>query len=308
MKPVPLKVKLDGRYELYARKPATGDIRELAEFDNLILDSGLDRLGVIPSGEKAWNAACQVGAGNSTPIVSQTTLDSFVAGTTTQSSSYSNSGTPDYITKRTITYTFGVGVAAGNLSEVGIGCSDEGTYADGPLFSRALILDSEGDPTTITVLSDEELIVKYILTITPNLADVVFTQNISGIDYECTLRVADVDDTSDWGPMRGRTTVSPGSGTSITIRENPIAIITGDPGTPSSGKTPSSVASYIDGTYFRDFKGDWLAGDGNYAGGIKSCTLQTPVGFWQMGFDPPVPKTSEYIFSLTFRVHWARAA
>lgn len=50
----------------------------LAEFDNLILDAGLNRLGT-----GAIATHIQVGTGSSTPTVSQTALDAFVAQTST---------------------------------------------------------------------------------------------------------------------------------------------------------------------------------------------------------------------------------
>lgn len=50
------------------------------------------------------------------------------------------------------------GAAAGNVSEISAGFSNN-KYTKG--FTRALILDTSGNPTTITVLADEVLIVTY---------------------------------------------------------------------------------------------------------------------------------------------------
>ena len=50
-----------------------------------------------------------------------------------------------------VTWRFGQGVAAGNISEVGLG------WGNSNLWNRALIKDANGNPTTITVLSDEYL-------------------------------------------------------------------------------------------------------------------------------------------------------
>ena len=140
------------RFKLVARKASTEEItRETEWFKNIVLDTGLNQMSV-----GTWIDSVRVGSGNSTPVASQTQLDNTIASTNTL---FGGSGTvskqtttsPYYVaTKRT--YRFAEGVAAGNISEVGCGW---GTGLD--LWNRALVKDLNGDPTTITVLSDEFL-------------------------------------------------------------------------------------------------------------------------------------------------------
>src|SRR5690606_39029584 len=73
-------------------------------------------------------------------------------------------------------HQFGQVKSAGNLSEVGILRSS----TTGPLWSRALILDGQGNPTTITVLPDDFLTCYYTLRIMIPKEDAVF--NID-VDY-----------------------------------------------------------------------------------------------------------------------------
>lgn len=133
--------------------------KETQMFHNLVLDSGLNRL----SAGSAIGVVC-VGSGNSTPNKSQTQLDSFVASTTTEQggvTSIQQAVTEPYYYGARRSYRFAEGVAAGNLSEVGIGWGQQN------LFNRALIKDVNGNPVTITVLSDEYLDVIVELRVYP---------------------------------------------------------------------------------------------------------------------------------------------
>ena len=149
---VQINNSVGARFKLVARKASTEEItRETDWFKNIVLDTGLNRMSV-----GTWIDRVRVGSGNSTPAASQTQLDNTIASTTTVLSG------SDSITKQTTTspyyaaakrtYRFGEGVAAGNISEVGCGW---GTGLD--LWNRALVKDLNGNPTTITVLSDEFL-------------------------------------------------------------------------------------------------------------------------------------------------------
>src|SRR5690606_36889932 len=75
-----------------------------------------------------------------------------------------------------VRHQFGLGEAAGNLFRSGI----QHTSTSGPLWSRALILDGQGNPTTITVLPDDFLTCYYTLRIMIRKEDAVF--NID-VDY-----------------------------------------------------------------------------------------------------------------------------
>lgn len=123
--------------------------KETEWFDNEVLNAGLARMSA-----GKWIDRCCVGTGNSTPNASQVALDSFLASTTaisaTDVTGVQVTTEPFYLWARR-TYRFAVGVASGNLSEVGLG------WGDANLWNRALMRDISGNPTTITVLSDEYL-------------------------------------------------------------------------------------------------------------------------------------------------------
>lgn len=149
---VQINNSVGARFKLVVRKASTEEItRETEWFKNIVLDTGLNQMSV-----GTWIDRVRVGSGNSTPVASQTQLDNTIASTTAL---FGGSGTvsqqtttsPYYLAANR-TYRFAEGVAAGNISEVGCGW---GNGLD--LWNRALVKDLNGNPTTITVLSDEFL-------------------------------------------------------------------------------------------------------------------------------------------------------
>ncbi len=146
MNQINAQVKCGALFNIIQTKKS-GEKTETGFFHNLVLDTGLERMSV---GD--YILRCCIGRGNSTPKNSQTALDSFAYSTATRkstSSGYNVTGAPYFWYK--FTWSFGLGVVTGNISEVGLG------WANNNLWNRALIKDNLGNPTTITVLSDEYL-------------------------------------------------------------------------------------------------------------------------------------------------------
>lgn len=145
---IQIEHKIGALFKLVVRKTATNKItNETGWFHNIVLNTGLDQMSV-----GTWIGRCCVGTGNSTPTVTQTALDNFLASTVTTSANVGGvqATSPSYWWYRR-TWRFNEGVATGNLSELGLG------WGDTNLWNRALIKDINGNPTTITVLSDEYL-------------------------------------------------------------------------------------------------------------------------------------------------------
>ena len=125
---------------------------------NLILNQGLDFFGG-GKGEDMMQY-CVIGSGNSTPTVTQTTLDSIIKQATSTAPTYKydynqvidgNLYKPNKVGKYSFTNIDNV-----NVSELGL-ASLYGSNTSYYLCTRALIKDSNGNPTTITVLSGEQL-------------------------------------------------------------------------------------------------------------------------------------------------------
>lgn len=299
---IELKTPCEGWFSLSAFKvddsgqEISGSRREVAQpFRNLITDGGLDRMG----NNADWLTWCQVGSGSTAPAVGNSALVSRVAASNSiVGDSLNSQSSPPYYVSRTNTYRFAAGVAAGNLAEVGIGWA-----STGGLFSRALILDALGSPTTITVLAGELLDVTYQFRQYMPSADWIGSLTLRGVSHSIVGRASGVT-SGDWsinttGQTAGRVDFRP------RVYSGDIGPITGSP---SGTSVLSNLGSspYSSGSLARE--ATLLLGnpDANFAGGIGAFKINMGIGSYQFGFTPKIMKTSVDTLSLTFRHSWSR--
>ncbi len=248
-----------GWFKIEATRP-DGTRRVLADwFPNLILNGGLDRMG-----ENAdylnW---CQVGSGSTAPVATQTALVNRIAGTDVRQANVNGAqaSAPYYGWYRR-TFRFARGVAAGNLSEVGVGWASTGS-----LFSRALILDGGGNPTTITVLSDEVLDVTYELRRYPGTVDLTGTVVLDGVTHNWVSRAAGVTDSRYWaraGIMALDWAVSFNGDIGPVTAQNPSG---------TGGSLSITPLAYSSGSYTRAATVSAGLNDSNLSGGIRSIWI-----------------------------------
>lgn len=306
--------KVAGYFKIETVKVGTGEKRLLADwFPNLITNQGLDRMAL----EYDYMDWCQVGTGSTAPANANTGLVNRVAGTNTkQSRTNTVNSTSPYYRSSIFVYRFGAGAAAGNLSEVGVGWATSGS-----LFSRALILDTFGNPTTITVLSDEYLDVTYEHRFYPEESDVTgsitFTGNIGGT-YNYTLRAARIGTYvgTQWLSYGDKPVPMSNCGydTAYTdilnqVFDGSIGSITGTPSGTALSISDAIVRnySYTAGTYTITLNIYIPIGSGNLAGGgIKSILFAWGNLHYQIEFSSKIPKTNQDILSLVFTHTWAR--
>lgn len=315
--------QMDGRYKLIATK-LDGSTRVVADwFDNLILNAGLDRLG---SGGVVSH--CQVGTDSTPPSVGQSSLVSALATTSTQQAlNYGTAEDASYVYYRK-TFRFGVGVAAGNLSEVGVG------WASNFMFSRALIKDDLGDPTTVTVLPDEVLDVVYEVRFYQNHTERTATIDISGTDYTFTFRPIGLTGNNSNLVFTKNACVQlrlfleegyiyPTSNQfsiNWTSYQEGVALVdktqTDLLGTIVSDRTGEDRNdafrnAYVANSYERNIRSTFglncfLAGKAETA--HAGYLLETRCGNYQMLVSPSVPKTDRKVLTLDYTVSWARKA
>lgn len=296
---VPFKVTLGGLFKFEAVK-ADGTRRLLSDWQpNLILNAGLNRMG---TGD--FITYCQVGTGNTAPANSDTGLVARVAGTSTlQASSQGTNGGAPYYGYQQRTFRFAQGDAAGNLAEVGIGWGNTGAT----LFSRALIKDSGGTPTTIVVQADEFLDVSYELRMYAPAADAVSSPiAISGTDYTFTVRASNVTSTSYWVPANqlvGLNAVGVFPGYAF---NGAIAAVTAAPSGVQGASTSFTPQTYSNNSLQRDMIAYWDLNAGNLSGGITAFLFATSIGAFQVGVSPAMTKSATKLLNLTTRVSWAR--
>lgn len=292
-------IGLAGRYKLVIYRADGSARQDTGWIDNVITDIGLERMGTASFG--GW---CRVGSGSSTPKTTDTTLDVQVASSSSTSSAGSGAQTsPPYFGWARRTFRFAGGIAAGTLSEVGIGWAATGES----LFSRALILDADGNPTTITVLSDETLDVTYELRTYMNTEDVPFEIDISGQTHSGVLRPAEVTASAGWANTNFAAVSS--SNNSSSAYSGTIGPITTTPSGTSYGGTQAD-SPYVPNSRRRVSTMSWGLEGGNAPGGIRSailrCSTACGAGRWQMSFDPPILKDNTMTLSLVAALKWGR--
>ncbi|WP_444893452.1 hypothetical protein ACJJIE_02635 [Microbulbifer sp. TRSA001] len=316
-----LSGQMAGRFRLVAfKKDAKGEIvpssqRVAADwFNNLILDQGLEFLGHNTSHAlRHMMGYCHIGSGNSTPSSGQSNLDSrlAVSDDDVDTDTGAVNGDTPYVWRRVV-IEFAPGAGTGNISEVGMGWGSDTS----DLFSRALILDTDGNPTSITKLSDEYLQVTYELRLYPPTTDAADTITLDGITYDVTMRAADVGSYggsyTGWSLELGSTS-SGNNSSSYRGYDGNIGDYTGAPGGSYDSSSTPTIEDYVDNSYtqYKTIKFD--LDEGNFSNGIRSVLLQQGWGRWQLEFSAQgtgdaINKTSSKTLSLTIGHTWGRAS
>lgn len=303
---LPVKIGVAGRYRLQVFS-AEGDLtKDSGWFDNLIVDNGLDQIANVPGGSFSIPylfTSAYVGTGTTPPANTDTQLEAYLA-TSSANESATNSfveavGTTPAYWRSVKVLTFGTGVAAGTLSEVGVGKGSGSTN----LFSRALIVDGSGNPTTITVLSTETLQVTYEYRSYLDKTDHTTTCDISGVTYDVTYRVCNIDITP--GIDKGLGLGGDASNTLLAY-SGPMGTVYNDP-TGSNG-TPVNVniQTYTAGTYYANMVFTFSLSNSNFGGGIQSFRFTGNQYKFQMQFSPTIPKNSTNVLTMNLQVSWGR--
>lgn len=155
-------------------------IDELPEQKNLILRGVMDSI-------KDLGVYLHVGTGSAIPDFNDTSLSNFLKSSPASSWSEQASILNGSVYEKEVvnTFTFAVGDVVGNISELGV-ASLSSQVND--LHTRALFKDGAGDPTTITVTAQDQLVVTYFvkkhISMTPTSESLL----VDGITINYTLR------------------------------------------------------------------------------------------------------------------------
>lgn len=321
-----LHAKLAGEYTITRRK-GTGEIVEtLGPFKNLITNVGLDSLGVESGNNSAGVYSCFVGTSNTPPSTSDTTMGTRVATSNTPTITYNITRSPDYKVNVSYLYRFNQGDAAGNLTEVGVGKASSSGRPGGTfllLFSRALIVDSGGNPTTITVLSDEFLDVTYTLSYTISTAISApynITDASTGITHTLQSRLCD-DGTAfvyHSGALWPSDTARPficvtqnTSGVPINFSATTSGSFVG--GTQSGSAADVVRSAYVPGSYVSEMQGTVALGVANEGYGVGAILAARPTSSLSMIgittgvlISPPIIKTATKTLRIKWKISWSR--
>ncbi|WP_282271813.1 hypothetical protein [Stenotrophomonas sp. PS02298] len=291
-------------------------------FDNLITDVGMNLLGSAPSSQNNL-AYCRIGTGNTAPKDSDQALVMQVGATKTDGvgGAYGLSMDGTYIYRR-VSKRFAAGTISGlNLAEVAMSFSNTGNNA----FSRSLLKDISGNPTTITLLSDEVLDVVYELRMYLPPQDIEVAAVIDGVDTTVTIRRATLQRQVDFWAARVGFSIHPDSAgneqgypgySERDATENAIAAATGWNNAGTGNKAAIQVAAYVPGSYTRAVTLTFGLTQANFPTGIGFVTIGTgslndsrsvcAFGPWGLIFNPKLNKTNARIATVSFAVTWAR--
>lgn len=275
---------------------------------NLILNQGLNFFG--GGHGVAVNTSCAIGSGNSNPIITQTSLDSFVTvvvGTdTTSDYSYVDSGDGLYRFWEQKKYQF-TGLSNVNISEVGL-VSSGTTSADYYLTTRALIKDNFGTPTSISIKTGETLDIYYKIHKVIDTRDKTFVINVldgsgGSVPYNAIIRPIDVGtpehSVSDY-------IKTPSYGTRFSVGD--LSPITSKP-TESGSGAAIVFSPYIKDSFKRTGTNYFSLSEAN--ANIRVIAVYLPFLPLQMRLgrvsdDSPIIKTASDALTIPLEFSWAR--
>ena len=303
------EVGLAGRYKLEVYRGGIL-IEQTPWFDNLITDEGLNYLGGLYS----LTARCVVGTGNTAPAYADLTLVNQVAVSNSNVrlggaiEHFVNTDDPNlYYTYSIVRYGFAIGAVVGSIAEVGIGQNN-------PLFSRSLIKDELGNPTTLTLTAVDQLFVLYEHRLYTPTADSAISFEANGITQTGTKRIARWNQTAGWAVRTPPTYISPSTNRCYGYYgSSGLGAITLEPsGTRADGILGSLVTTpYVKDSHQIDSCA-YIAGSGTLNAimvGSSSGTSYSGAPYqtaWQFFFSPGIPKTASQTLQLCWRMQWAR--
>lgn len=274
---------------------------------NLITDTGLDSLAQVSSNNSWRNLS--VGTGTTAPAPTDTALASRVAG---RNISFSRLGV---LSGNTCTHTgvctFELGSVVGNITELGLS-----GYSSGPLFTRALITDLNGDPTSVTVTAEDQLVVTYRVIFTVDMSIQTATVVDPNTDVSYTIQAAYETLTTaidNYGIGIGALG-SINSGTTYSLVGGEFGMA----GEPPSGGTSGSYGHssgldqstpYVPGTFRREARFRYPAAAAMLdRDGINIMRMYSycPSGYIKFHFDPPFRKPSTNTCELGWVISWER--
>lgn len=283
---------------------------QTGEFPNLITDQGLSRLYSTAVGDYEVFSYMKASSDSSSPQEQDTTLPGLLGSVRDTGDGVLSRNVAEGYVSKTFTWTFPVGAVVGNVSKLATGWQGSNTGN----FSIALIRDTQGNPTSITVLADEQLRVTWELRLYWPTEDVIGTlvnEGNRGGSFNYTVRASLVSGGSlePWaiGDRRRSNlhiggdvgTSSQGHFTSIYYGETTLGPITGVPSSVGENVAQGAYSSLTSsspsarGTFrLAPAQGNSPLGIGGMRFGTGAQSFRKIGCHFQVKFDPPIPKTA----------------
>lgn len=317
-----MSVGIEGRYFIELIDAKTQQVKQTWEFKNLVVNGGLDSMSAASGSISALTQWAAVGTGNATPLPTDTGLQAEISGRTNANgsipdfmSSFSGSTASGSYAGFRRTRLFSETQGNGTIAEIGFFAASTGNS----IFSRALIRDVSGSPTTITKTSSEQLRVSYDLRSYVPFNDVTGSFTWGGTTYNYIIRPVNVG-RLEWG-LNGRD-ANAGDNSSVAqaigVNNSNFYGMTAYNGfvltaftssiSGSSGTQNSSAVRlpYVTGSYYRDFSYIWEPGVANFpisGFAIEAFTSNFTSRYdtFQMSVSPPIVKNNLQRLTMTMR-------
>lgn len=271
-------------------------------FQNLILNQGLDRFATANG--NTFIGRIHVGLGTSTPNPTQVQLDNPIGGSINASIDATIPGeAPDYVSRTIVGGLSSIGqFGNANLTEIGVGSTGASD-----LTSRALIVDSTGEPVAFPISSEEQLRASYEIRLFPPLEDAHYEVNVAG-PRDVIVRALNVTNTSAWSVKAAGNNRNAQPQASSAFKTGDLGDITASSAqgsnVPSTGSTttehPYSVGSYKQG-HRQSYSSTSSVSNSlrTHEVGYTSCRFQVQ-------YDPPLQKTADQTMFLEYELAWGR--
>lgn len=310
-----MNISYAGRFRCAVQDGRGRVVEETGWIKNLVLDQGLKYLGNGAGAEIGEFATLYIGVGQKAVATTDTALQTRIgadvygaatAGNPTHTVNY-DPLKPQYITRQQVVTRFGPFQSSQNLTEVGLGAGVGGDYF---LLTRALIRDTTGTPTVLTVRKGGYLTLTYELVQVWATAPATYQvqAQVKGTPtaVNVTTKLCDV------GTLSYQTL-----NTQVTRFFADAEAFAGDIG--------NTIADHPGGERraITTPKGRWQFDEATltstetisiqgitFADGIKALRLPTTRGIWQVGFNTAAGKgvvlQAENVFEVVLSIRHAR--
>ena len=333
----PIRMGISGRIDSWEVVNKDGSIADhcYVSHKNTILDTGLDFWGTTntPNNSNPWLphspfSYCAIGTG--TPVNPVPTTDvaldaevirgqvqgnmGYPSGTWAYGAYFNTTlsavGSSPYYIAVTIGIETPYGALNGTYGELGFA-----PWSTGDLFSKYRILDELGNPTTVPVTSEQQLRIKYVVTVeiipSTSTAGVCYIKGISaepsvedfaytGKWVDTTIDVASFFGTISGGTIMGVTNATyslQDIGTSSLCYNAPFSAI---------AYNSATVAAYVAGTHYRTHTAIFSTTQANATLRAMCIGYNYSVGYVSI-FDVPFTKYNTHRLTLSVKFSWARA-
>lgn len=279
-----------------------GELLRSLHFPNLITNAGLDALGSLGiNGAIQWLAA---GTSGTAPDVTQTTLGNQIGARTDDdgglADSYGWESDHVWVKRQRV---FGEGSLLGEIAELGFFSA----AVAGVMWNRVLVTDDNGDPTTVEMESDDELVVLYEVRLYPPMDDVAGTVTLGNITYDYTSRICNWED----GPLWTDDLLA-GFGGAVhppyANESDDLVAIDEEPPMQVAAGTAAALP-YSAGSHRFRYRATWVREVANWGDGVGGLAVPLsldPGCHFQVVFDPPIPKTDEHKLKVTYAATFGR--